>query len=82
MGGFGHYEDLIAGYESIAGWAPALTTVRYWEIFAALSWGLVCQTMGALWHSGNGDVERAAIVRRRSEAELDMLLLMEAWEDS
>ena len=82
VGGFGHYKDLIAGYESIAGWAPALTTVRYWEIFAALSWGLVCQTMGALWHSGNGDVERAAIVRRRSEAELDMLLLMEAWEDS
>ena len=29
--------------------------------FAALSWGLVCQTMGALWHSGNGDVERAAV---------------------
>ena len=82
VGGFGHYDDLIAGYAAIAGWAPKLRTIRYWEIFAALSWGLVCQTMGALWHSGNGDVERAAIARRRSEAELDILLLIDEWEDT
>jgi aminoglycoside phosphotransferase (APT) family kinase protein len=80
VGGFGEYDDLIAGYGSTAGWAPDLATIRYWEIFAALSWGLVCQTMGALWHSGNGDVERAAVARRRSEAELDILLLIEEWE--
>jgi len=82
VGGFGQYEDLIAGYASVAGWTPELNTIRYWEIFAALSWGLVCQTMGALWHSGNGDVERAAVARRRSEAELDILLLIEEWEDA
>ncbi|MDG2461795.1 MAG: phosphotransferase family protein [Luminiphilus sp.] len=82
VGGFGHYADLIAGYESIAGWTPALEAIRYWEIFAALSWGLVCQTMGALWHSGQGDVERAAVARRRSEAELDILLLIEEWNAS
>jgi len=80
VGGFGDYEDLIAGYESVAGWSPDLRTIRYWEIFAALSWGLVCQTMGALWKSGQGDVERAAVARRRSEAELDMLLLIDEWE--
>jgi aminoglycoside phosphotransferase (APT) family kinase protein len=80
VGGFGHYSDLIAGYESIAGWTPQLSAIRYWEIFAALSWGLVCQTMGALWHSGQGDVERAAVARRRSEAELDILLLIEEWD--
>jgi aminoglycoside phosphotransferase (APT) family kinase protein len=82
VGGFGDYHDLIAGYASTAGWTPELSTVRYWEIFAALSWGLVCQTMGALWHSGNGDVERAAVARRRSEAELDILLLIEGWENT
>jgi hypothetical protein len=38
--------------------------------------------MGALWHSGNGDVERAAVARRRSEAELDILLLIEGWENT
>jgi aminoglycoside phosphotransferase (APT) family kinase protein len=80
VGGFGHYSDLIAGYESIAGWTPQLSAIRYWEIFAALSWGLVCQTMGALWHRGQGDVERAAVARRRSEAELDILLLIEEWD--
>ena len=73
---------MIAGYASTAGWTPELSTIRYWEIFAALSWGLVCQTMGALWHSGNGDVERAAVARRRSEAELDILLLIEEWENA
>ena len=82
VGGFGGYDDLIAGYASTAGWTPELSTIRYWEIFAALSWGLVCQTMGALWHSGNGDVERAAVARRRSEAELDILLLIEEWENA
>jgi aminoglycoside phosphotransferase (APT) family kinase protein len=81
VGGFGDYADLIAGYKSVAGWSPDLSTIRYWEIFAALSWGLVCQTMGALWKSGQGDVERAAVARRRSEAELDMLLLIDEWED-
>ena len=80
VGGFGHYADLIKGYESVAGWCPDLASIRYWEVFAALSWGLVCQTMGALWHSGEGDVERAAVARRRSEAELDMLLLIDDWE--
>ena len=82
VGGFGEYDELIAGYASTAGWTPELSTIRYWEIFAALSWGLVCQTMGALWHSGNGDVERAAVARRRSEAELDILLLIEEWENA
>ncbi len=81
MGGFGDYADLIAGYQSVAGWSPDLHNIRYWEIFAALSWGLVCQTMGALWKGGQGDVERAAVARRRSEAELDMLLLIDEWGD-
>ena len=81
VGGFGDYADLIAGYQSVAEWSPDLNSIRYWEIFAALSWGLVCQTMGALWKSGQGDVERAAVARRRSEAELDMLLLIDEWED-
>ena len=80
VGGFGDYEDLLTGYESVAGWAPDMATLKYWEVFAALSWGLVCQTMGALWHSGQGDVERAAVARRRSEAEIDILLLIDEWE--
>ena len=79
VGGFGEYADLLAGYRSIAGWAPDLESLKYWEIFAALNWGLVCQTMGALWHSGSGDIERAAVARRRSEAELDLIYLIDEW---
>jgi len=78
VGGFGAYDDLLAGYAAETGWAPQLTEVRYWEVFAALGWGLVCMTMGQFWQSGlDRGIERAAVARRRSEAELDLLLLME-----
>lgn len=78
VGGFGHYADLLDGYSSVAGWAPTVEELHYWEVYAALGWGLVCLTMGSLWHSGaDKSLERAAVARRRSEAELDLLLLLE-----
>ena len=78
VGGFGHYEDLLAGYHSVAGWAPDRATLRYWEVFCALGWGLVCLTMIDLYRSGaDATLERAAVGRRVSESEMDLLLLLE-----
>jgi len=78
VGGFGDYEDLLAGYQSIAGWAPDMATLRYWEVFCALGWGLVCLTMIDLYRSGaDPTLERAAVGRRVSESEIDLLLLLE-----
>jgi aminoglycoside phosphotransferase (APT) family kinase protein len=78
VGGFGRYEDLLDSYRAAAGWAPTVAALHYWEVFAALDWGLVCLTMLDLYRSG-GDpsLERAAVGRRLAEAEIDLLLLLE-----
>ncbi|MDO8862850.1 phosphotransferase family protein [Haliea sp. E1-2-M8] len=78
VGGFGEYRDLLAGYHAVAGWAPDMATLRYWEVFCALGWGLVCLTMIDLYRSGaDPTLERAAVGRRVSESEMDLLLLLE-----
>lgn len=82
VGGFGDYQALLDGYASVAGWSPSISEVKYWEAFAALGWGFVCLTMGQFWQSGaDRSLERAAVARRRSEAELDLLLAMDALDD-
>jgi len=78
VGGFGQYEDLLAGYRSVSGAAPDLAELRYWEVYCALNWGLVCLTMIQMYRSGQDrSLERAAVGRRMSESEIDLLLLME-----
>ena len=78
VGGFGDYAQLLAGYRAVAGWAPDLETIHYWEVFCALGWGLVCLTMIDLYRSGaDATLERAAVGRRVSESELDLLLLLD-----
>ncbi|MEZ5555750.1 phosphotransferase family protein [Haliea sp.] len=78
VGGFGDYDELLAGYREVAGWAPDMDTIHYWEVFCALGWGLVCLTMVDLYRSGaDPTLERAAVGRRVSESEMDLLLLLE-----
>lgn len=77
VGGFGKLEDLIAAYEAAGGCKVDIGAVRFWQILGCLKWGLVCLFF-AFQHL-NGDVrsvERAAIGRRTSETELDLLVLM------
>ncbi|HSB99716.1 MAG TPA: phosphotransferase family protein [Burkholderiaceae bacterium] len=76
VGGFGTREDLFEGYESAGGRVDA-ARVRYWEVLGTLKWGVVCEAMARAWISGNErDVEKAAIGRRASEAEIDLLALL------
>jgi aminoglycoside phosphotransferase (APT) family kinase protein len=78
VGGFGEYADLLAGYASVTGATPALRDIHYWQVHAALSWGMVCLLMLQMYRSGQDpSLERAAIGRRLSEAEIDLLLLLE-----
>jgi aminoglycoside phosphotransferase (APT) family kinase protein len=79
VGGFGDYQDLLAGYGSIAGSAAiTLEDIHYWEVYAALSWGLVCLTMIDMYRSGHDrSLERVAVGRRLSESEIDLLLLLD-----
>lgn len=78
VGGFGDYDQLLEGYRSVTGQAPTPGELHYWEVYCALGWGLVCLAMVEMYRSGRDRrVERAAVGRRMSESEVDLLLLLE-----
>jgi aminoglycoside phosphotransferase (APT) family kinase protein len=79
VGGFGSREELFAGYEEAGGGAVDPERVRTWEVLGTLKWGIMCMTMYSIF-AGGGDrsVERAAIGRRSSETEVDLLALLDA----
>ena len=74
VGGFGRREELFAAYEQASGQAVDPVRVRFWEVFGALQWGLMCAGMGTLFMSGaDPSIERGMIARRVSETEIDLL---------
>ncbi|HET7525710.1 MAG TPA: phosphotransferase family protein [Burkholderiaceae bacterium] len=76
VGGFGRREDLFAGYAA-AGGRVDVARVHYWEVLGTLKWGVICETMLHAWLTGHErDVEKAAIGRRASETEIDLLALL------
>lgn len=76
VGGFGTREQLFAGYAEGGGQVDA-ARVHYWEVFGTLKWGVICQSMAHAYLTGaERNVERAAIGRRASEAEIDLLMLL------
>ncbi|WP_178133332.1 phosphotransferase family protein [Vineibacter terrae] len=77
VGGFGQREDLFAGYEAAGGRTVDRDRVRFWEVYGTLRWGIGCMGMYATFASGaDRSVERAAIGRRASETEIDLLALI------
>lgn len=78
VGGFGERADLFAGYESVTGKKVDPQRVRFWELFGSLKWGIMCMTMYNVYAQGiDRSVERAAIGRRTSETEIDLLNMLE-----
>ena len=78
VGGFGEVTDLLKGYRE-AGGDPRIdeAAVRWWTMFGSLKWGCMCLTMFRAYDSGaDPSVERAAIGRRASETELDLMLML------
>jgi len=78
VGGFGELADLIAGYHDAGGAPIRVEECKWWEVFGTLRWGVMCATMTHLFRTTDPSVERAAIARRASETEIDLLRLMEA----
>jgi len=77
VGGFGSYEQLLAGYAAGGGAAVDMTAVRWWETLGTLRWGLGCIGMARRHLSGAiRSVELAAIGRRACEQEWDLLKLI------
>jgi len=77
VGGFGERDDLFQAYEQVSGQAVDPERVRFWEIFGTLKWGIMCMIQCAAHLNGTDrSVERAAIGRRSSETEIDLLHLI------
>ncbi|WP_293903844.1 phosphotransferase family protein [Phenylobacterium sp.] len=78
VGGFGAYEDLLAGYAAAGGRPIELSRVRFWQMLGSLRWGVMCLTMYLSWRDGlEKSVERPMIGRRVSETEADLVVLLE-----
>ena len=77
VGGFGAYEDLFAGYESVSGEKVDRARVRFWEVFGSFWWAVGCLEMAEHFRSGpDKTVERPAIGRRSSECQVDCVNLL------
>lgn len=74
VGGVGSVEDLLASYDRVVD--PA--RVRYWQIFGTFKWGVICLIQADRHLSGReASLEHAAIGRRASEAEYDLMNLID-----
>jgi aminoglycoside phosphotransferase (APT) family kinase protein len=78
VGGFGDYQGLLDGHAAAGGPAVSLERLLFWQALGSLKWGVMCLMMYASFASGaDRSIERAMIGRRASEAEIDLVLLME-----
>lgn len=77
VGGFGHYDDLFAGYEAVSGRPVDPSVVHFWEVFGSFWWAIGCLKMGDHWrHGPDPSVERPGIARRSSECQVDCVNLL------
>ena len=77
VGGFGDLEELLEGYASVSKEEISSKEVKIWQILGSLRWGVICliQTYAHL-HGEVNSVEKAAIGRRVSETEMDIVDLL------
>jgi hypothetical protein len=81
VGGFGEYDELIKGYESIAKQKVDRDVLKFWEVFGSFWWAVGCLSMAQSWRDGSEpSVERPAIGRRSSECQIDCVnLFIPGW---
>lgn len=75
VGGFGDLEDLLAGYQAAGGARLEVEDAKTWIVHGSLKWGIMCMGMYQGFKA-DGSVERAAIGRRSSENEIDLVNLI------
>ena len=77
VGGFGLYQELFEGYESVSGTKVDPERVRWWEVFGSFWWAIGCLGMAEHYRTGpDKTVERPAIGRRSSECQVDCVNLL------
>lgn len=78
VGGFGQIETLLDAYNQKSGLSFTPRDIDWWEMLGSLKWGIMCMIMYEAFRSGaDASVERAAIGRRVSETEIDLINLLE-----
>lgn len=76
VGGFGQRTELYTAYAQASGNTVNADIVHYWEVFGTLKWGVICLYQADAHMSGTEpSLERAAIGRRVSEVEIDLISL-------
>lgn len=77
VGGIGPYQTLLDAYEQASGVTVPFETLRWWEIYGTLRWGVICLQLGGDFRAGRSrSVEMATIGRRVVENEYDLLRLL------
>lgn len=77
VAGMGSRADLLDAYAQVAGWRPTEDTLRWWELYATVRWGLICGAQANRYLDGTErSMELAAIGRRSAEQEFDALLAL------
>jgi aminoglycoside phosphotransferase (APT) family kinase protein len=79
VGGIGTREEFFAAYEAASGVKVDPDVHRWWEIFGNLRWGIICISQAKVYLDGiSKSLELAAIGRRTSETEWELMELMDA----
>jgi aminoglycoside phosphotransferase (APT) family kinase protein len=77
VGGFGEIEDLIEGYNSISNEKINAKLIKTWQVFGTFRWGVIClMQVYAHLNGAVNSIEKAAIGRRVSETEIDIVDLL------
>ncbi len=77
VGGFGELEDLLEGYNSISKFQVNNEMVKCWQVFGTFRWGVICLIQAYAHLNGTiNSIEKAAIGRRVSETEIDIVDLL------
>lgn len=81
VGGFGDYDDLIEGYESVSKQKVDRGALKFWEVFGSFWWAVGCLSMAQSWRDGKEtSLERPVIGRRSSECQVDCVnMLIPDW---
>ena len=77
VGGFGDLADLLKGYNSVSNYQVDENMVKAWQVFGTFRWGVICLIQASAHLTGSvNSVEKAAIGRRVSETEIDIVDLL------
>ena len=77
VGGFGDLKDLLNGYNSVSNYQVTADNVKAWQVFGTFRWGVICLIQASAHLTGSvNSVEKAAIGRRVSETEIDIVDLL------